>query len=65
MNKIIRYLKPNGLRSHLCRHETLYGISILLPRFRDDAYPSPQPQRILDIDGFLYNLSLIQMKSIS
>ncbi|MDX1847674.1 hypothetical protein SFB68_14535, partial [Legionella pneumophila subsp. fraseri] len=38
---------------HLCRLEALYGILYFVPGFRGDAYASPQPERILDIDHIL------------
>ncbi len=28
---------------------------MFLAKLRDDAYASPQPERTLDIDSFLYN----------
>ncbi|MFO9414365.1 hypothetical protein SDB03_03170 [Legionella pneumophila serogroup 1] len=33
----------------------LYGISYSVPRLRDEAYASPQPERTLDLDWFLRN----------
>ncbi|MFO3044658.1 hypothetical protein SDB51_08480, partial [Legionella pneumophila serogroup 1] len=55
---------PFGLRRHLCSLEALYGISHFVPRLRDDAYASPQPERTLDIDHILLIYLLSRCKHV-